>query len=73
LKIDFRLGPATQTLDKLIRNGEANTFDFIFIDADKSNYPQYYEQAMALARRGGLIVIDNVLWSGYGYLIPFKV
>lgn len=63
-KIDLRLAPAIETLNQLIENGEGNSFDFAFIDADKSNYPTYYEQALKLVRPGGLIVIDNVLWSG---------
>lgn len=63
-KIDLILAPAAETLQSLIDNGETNTFDFAFIDADKANYPTYYEQALALIRPGGLIAVDNVLWSG---------
>ncbi|MEQ1882831.1 MAG: class I SAM-dependent methyltransferase, partial [Burkholderiales bacterium] len=63
-KIDLRLGPALATLDELIRTGESNRFDFVFIDADKANYLNYYERAVALVRPGGLIGIDNTLWYG---------
>ena len=63
-KIELRIAPALETLDAMIAGGEAGTFDFAFIDADKSNYANYYERALVLVRQGGLIVIDNVLWHG---------
>jgi predicted O-methyltransferase YrrM len=63
-KIDLRLAPATETLAHLIAEGQQDSVDFAFIDADKSNYAVYYEQVLQLVRPGGLIAIDNVLWSG---------
>jgi predicted O-methyltransferase YrrM len=63
-KIQLHLGPATESLQRLIDEGQQNSFDFAFIDADKEPYPTYFEQALQLVRPGGLIAIDNVLRGG---------
>jgi len=63
-KIELRLAPATETLATLLDQGWAERFDMAFIDADKQEYLHYYEQALRLVRPGGLILVDNVLWSG---------
>jgi predicted O-methyltransferase YrrM len=63
-KIELHIAPALESLDTFIAAKEANTFDFAFIDADKTNYENYYERSLQLVRPGGLIAIDNVLQSG---------
>lgn len=63
-KIDLRIAPALETLNQLLQEDHGNSFDFIFIDADKTNYLHYYELALQLIKPTGLIAIDNIFWDG---------
>lgn len=63
-RITVRLGPALATLDTLLADGAEGTFDFAYVDADKTNYTNYFERCLRLLRGGGLLAVDNVLWGG---------
>lgn len=63
-KIDLRLGDAVEGLDRLLAEGRVDTFDFVFVDAEKSDYDSYYERCLQLVRPGGLIAIDNAFQNG---------
>lgn len=63
-RIDLRLADAGETLERLVDQGGAGSFDMAFIDADKAGYPRYYEQCLTLVRPGGLLVLDNTLFFG---------
>ena len=63
-KIDLRIAPASETLDRLLEDGEADAYDFAFVDADKTDLEAYLAQALRLLRTGGVLAVDNALWSG---------
>lgn len=63
-RIELKLAPALETLEGLIGKGKEGSFDFAFIDADKTGYDAYYEACLKLLRPGGLIALDNMLWGG---------
>jgi len=63
-RIELRLGPALATLDALLADGEAGSVDYVFVDADKSEYPAYYDRLIQLVRPGGIMLWDNVFWGG---------
>jgi predicted O-methyltransferase YrrM len=63
-RVNLRIAPALETLDDLIADGQSASFDFAYIDADKSSYRDYVERCLALVRPGGLITLDNTLWGG---------
>jgi predicted O-methyltransferase YrrM len=63
-RVQLELRPAVETLDALLNSGAAGTVDLAFVDADKESYSVYFERCLELLRPGGLMVLDNVLWSG---------
>jgi len=63
-KIELRIGPAAETMDALIAEGQSGSYDLVFIDADKANYETYFEKGLQLARQGALVIADNTLFSG---------
>ncbi len=63
-RIELHVAPAADTLDELLAAGQESTYDFAFVDADKTGYDGYYERLLKLVRQGGLIVFDNTLWGG---------
>ncbi|HSR11622.1 MAG TPA: class I SAM-dependent methyltransferase, partial [Thermodesulfobacteriota bacterium] len=62
--VELHLAPALETMDRLLAEDQGGTIDFLFIDADKENYPAYYDRGLRLLRTGGLMAIDNVFWDG---------
>jgi predicted O-methyltransferase YrrM len=63
-RVELRLQPGLKTLTELLAGGAEASFDFAFIDADKTGYRAYYDKLLQLVRRGGLIAVDNTLWDG---------
>lgn len=63
-RIELRLGPAEESLDRLLAEGAAGSFDLGYVDADKKRYDAYYERALSLVRPGGVVALDNMLWHG---------